>query len=75
MKAINLLTLFLLIVGGVNWLLVGLFQLDLVAAILGGQGTMLSRLVYVLIGLAALWQLYPFVRTTQRGEEHAERHG
>lgn len=37
MKALNVITLILIIVGGINWLLVGLFQLDLVAAIFGGQ--------------------------------------
>lgn len=75
MKAINLTTLCLIIIGGVNWLLVGLFGFDLVAAIFGGQLSVLSRLVYILVGLSALWQLYPFVRAMQRGEVHAERYG
>ena len=43
----------LLIVGGLNWRLVGAFDFDLVAAIFGPM-TLLSRLVYVLVGLAAL---------------------
>lgn len=61
MKALNLLTLFLVIVGGLNWGLVGLFGWDLVAALLGA-GSMLARVVYVLVGLSAIWQLVPLVR-------------
>ena len=56
MRAINILTLVLLIVGGLNWLLVGLFGFDLVAAIFGEMSPV-SRIVYVLVGLSALWQL------------------
>lgn len=56
MRTINIVTQILLIVGGLNWLLVGLFQFDLVAALFGGQTAMLSRVVYVLVGLSAIWQ-------------------
>ena len=49
----------LLIIGGLNWGLVGLFDLDLVATLFG-QGTMLSRIVYILVGLSALWGLAIF---------------
>lgn len=45
----------LLIVGGINWLLVGLFQFDLVAWIFGGQDALLSRIIYIVVGLCALW--------------------
>jgi len=58
MRAINTLTLILLIVGGLNWGLVGLFNFDLVAALFG-EMSMLSRLVYSLVGVSALWQLIP----------------
>ncbi|MFP5078079.1 DUF378 domain-containing protein [Rhizobium sp. YIM 134829] len=72
MRALNLLTLLLIIVGGVNWLLVGLANFDLVAAIFGGQDAALSRIVYVLVGLSALWQLMPFSRAFSIGEPAAE---
>jgi uncharacterized membrane protein YuzA (DUF378 family) len=49
------LALVLVIVGALNWLLVGLFQFDLVAAIFGGQGALLSRIVYTLVGVAGVW--------------------
>ena len=60
MRAINIITLVLLIVGGLNWGLVGLFDFDLVAALVGDM-SMLSRLVYVLVGLSAIWQIVPLV--------------
>lgn len=49
--------LLLVIVGALNWLLVGIFQFDLVAAIFGGQQSLLSRIVYSLVGLAGLWSI------------------
>ena len=58
MTAINKITLLLLIVGGFNWGLVGLFEFDLVAALFG-EMSLLSRLVYSLVGVSALWQLVP----------------
>jgi uncharacterized membrane protein YuzA (DUF378 family) len=73
MHALNIVTLLLIIVGGLNWLLVGLFQFDLVAAIFGGQDAAVSRIVYILVGLSALWQLIPFVRSLSDGEIRAER--
>ncbi len=57
MKAINIIAMILLIVGGLNWGLVGLFDVDLVAAIFG-EGSGLARAVYVIVGVAALWGLY-----------------
>jgi uncharacterized membrane protein YuzA (DUF378 family) len=73
MKFVNILTLVLVIVGGLNWGLVGLFDFDLVAAIFGG-GSALSRIVYVLVGLTAIWQVAPLVSAMSAGEVAAERH-
>ena len=64
MKTLNLLTLVLLIVGGLNWGLVGAFQFDLVATLFGGQDAMLSRLVYLLVGLSAVGQIVALARPT-----------
>ena len=47
--------LILLIIGGVNWGSIGLFRFDIVAWIFGGQGSVLSRIVYTIVGLCALW--------------------
>ena len=73
MKALNLITLLLVIVGGINWLLVGAFQFDLVAALFGGQDGAIARIVYVLVGLSALYQLVPFFKAISSGEVGAER--
>lgn len=47
--------LILTIIGALNWALVGIFQFDLVAWLFGGQGALLSRIVYTLVGLAGIW--------------------
>jgi uncharacterized membrane protein YuzA (DUF378 family) len=47
----------LTIIGSLNWLLVGLFSFDLVAFIFGGSGMLGSRIVYALIGIAAIWAI------------------
>ena len=72
MKAVNLITLLLVIVGGLNWGLVGLFSFDLVAAIFGA-GSTLSRLVYVLVGVSAAWQVVPFAKAMSADEPDALR--
>lgn len=72
MKTLNLITLILVIIGGLNWGLVGLFQLDLVSALFGGSDAVLSRLVFSLVGLSALWQLVPFSRALSTDEPYAE---
>ena len=50
-------SLILIIIGALNWGLVGLFQLDLVAWLFGGSAMMLSRIVYTLIALAGIWAI------------------
>jgi uncharacterized membrane protein YuzA (DUF378 family) len=57
MRSIALITQILIIVGGLNWLLVGLLSFDLVAAIFG-EMSVLSRIVYILVGLSAVYQLF-----------------
>jgi uncharacterized membrane protein YuzA (DUF378 family) len=74
MHFLNILTLILLIVAGLNWGLVGLAQFDLVASLFGGQDSALSRLVYILVGLSAVWQLIPLGRAMSAGEARAQRY-
>ena len=50
-------SLVLVIVGALNWLLVGLFKFDVVAWIFGGQAALISRIVYTLVGVAGLWAI------------------
>jgi hypothetical protein len=47
--------LVLVIIGALNWLLVGLFQWDLVAALFGGVSGVLSRIIYIIVGVAGLY--------------------
>ncbi|MBR2283423.1 MAG: DUF378 domain-containing protein [Ruminococcus sp.] len=49
------LALILLIIGGINWGLVGIFQLDLVAWAFGGAGSLIARAVYILVAISAVW--------------------
>lgn len=66
MKALDMVTLFLPIVGGANWGLVGLLNFDLVAALFGAESA-IARIVYVLVGMSALWQLMPLSKALKAG--------
>jgi len=55
MKAFDVIVAVLLVVGGLNWGLVGLFRFDLVATILGNMSA-LSRIIYIVVGLSAVYQ-------------------
>lgn len=72
MKRLNLVTLIVVIVGGLNWSLVGLVDFDLVATLFGA-GSVLTRIVYVLVGASALWQLVPLFEAFKSGEVPALR--
>lgn len=54
-RMLDKIALTLLVIGGLNWGCVGIFQFDLVAWIFGGQTGIISRVIYVLVGLAAIW--------------------
>ncbi len=63
------LCLTLLIIGGLNWGSIGLFQFDLVAWLFGGQDAILSRIVYTLVALAGIWCISLLFRdTTEAGD-------
>ena len=54
MKVIDKIALVLIIIGAINWGLIGIFEFDLVAAIFG-QMSMVSRIIYSLVGISGLW--------------------
>ncbi len=62
------LCLTLLIIGGLNWGSIGLFQFDLVAWLFGGQDAILSRIVYTVIALAGIWCISLLFRDTEAGD-------
>ncbi|TFY98321.1 DUF378 domain-containing protein [Ramlibacter humi] len=68
MNALDWIALVLMIIGGLNWGLVGLFNLDVVATLFG-QDSSISRVIYVLVGLAALWG-FVMMRLGGRGERY-----
>ena len=55
-KGIHMATFLLLAIGGLNWLLVGVFGWD-IGSIFGGQETVVSRIIYILVGLSAIYEL------------------
>jgi hypothetical protein len=61
-SAIDKTALILVIIGAINWGLVGLLQYDLVAALFGSQVAMASRIIYSLIGLAGIYSLIPLFK-------------
>ena len=59
MKTLDVLAAILLIIGGLNWLLVGAFEFDLVKSIFG-EVPFIQRTIYVVVGLAAIYQIFQF---------------
>jgi len=57
MKVVNIIGLIILIIGGLNWLLVGIFEWDLVAEIFNGSDTVGAKIVYIIVGVSALLAL------------------
>lgn len=66
--ALDRIALGLVIVGALNWLLVGLFRYDLVSSLFGGPQTLISRVIYTLVGVAGIWCISLFVRPRESVE-------
>jgi len=79
MRVLNIITLLLVIVGGINWGLVGVFDFDLVSAILGNgsadtaPSSAAARVMYVLVALSALYQVSTLARISTTDRELAYR--
>ncbi|SJZ45320.1 hypothetical protein SAMN02745114_00578 [Eubacterium coprostanoligenes] len=69
MKILDRIALILTIIGGINWGLIGIFKFDLVAWIFGGQGAIMSRIIYTLVCLAAVWCISLLFRNTTMLED------
>lgn len=59
---LDIIAMILLIIGGINWGLIGIFQFDLVAWLFGGQGAIVARIIYTLVGIAGLWCISLFFK-------------
>ena len=68
----NIAVLTLVIIGAINWLLIGLFGFDLVAAVFGGQMATVSRIIYSLVGIAGLWAISFYPKVSRRSREHRQ---
>ena len=66
---LDAISLILVIIGAINWLLVGLFKFDLVATIFGGPGAIIPRIIYVLVGIAGLWSISILARLSRLHKE------
>ena len=64
--------LILMIIGAINWGLVGICQFDLVAAIFGGMGATFARIIYTLVGLAGIWGISILFRRDGLRHSHKE---
>ncbi|WP_377887950.1 DUF378 domain-containing protein [Alkalihalobacillus sp. R86527] len=73
MSTLQRITLALVIIGAINWGLIGFFQFDLVAAIFGGQNTSLARIVYGLVGLSGLYCLTLLFKPTEELSRESNR--
>ena len=67
---IDKIALVLAIVGGLNWGSIGIFGFDLVAFAFGGSDSAISRVVYTLVGLAAVWCISLLFRDTEAAREN-----
>jgi uncharacterized protein len=73
-KSLDLVTLVLVIIGALNWGLVGLFEVDLVATIVGedfGETNVLSRILYILVALSGIYQVSTLARLASDDTERA----
>ncbi len=68
---IDKIALVLAIIGGLNWGSIGLFRFDIVAFACGGSASMLSRIIYIVVGLAALWCISLLFRDRVENESMA----
>ena len=59
---ISILSFIIVIFGSMNWLSIGLFQYDIVAGLFGYQGSIFSRMVYILVGVSACWLLFSVIK-------------
>lgn len=65
--------LILAIIGGINWGSIGLFQFDIVAWIFGGQDSVISRIIYTLVGIAAIWCISLLFRDDEEDRRKTEK--
>ena len=76
MKTLHFITMVafvVLVLGGLNWLSIGLFNYDFMAAIFGGIGTTMSRVIFSIVGISALWLICYAIVARDRLMPHRDR--
>lgn len=73
MKLVDKTALVLVIIGALNWGLIGLFGFDLVGWLFGGQGAVISRIIYTVVGLAGVWCISLLFKDILMPEEGRQR--
>ncbi len=74
MSFLDRIALALLIVGGFNWGSIGIFSFDFVAWLCGGADSVLSRIIFTLVGIAAIWCISILFRDTETSEDMSTMH-
>ncbi|MCL1935967.1 MAG: DUF378 domain-containing protein [Defluviitaleaceae bacterium] len=74
MRTLDWIVLTLIVIGAINWGLVGFFQFDLIAMIFGGMHMGISRILYALVGISGLYALTLFGRFSYDGREERHSH-
>lgn len=67
----NILALILVIIGAINWGSIGFFGIDIIASIFGGQASMISRIIFAIVGLAGIWSISFFFKEGVLGERRS----
>lgn len=68
---ISIISFIVVIFGSINWLSIGFFQYDLVAGLFGYQGSIFSRLIYIIVGIAAIWLTFSIIKN--KGKLNAKK--
>ncbi|NLB61640.1 MAG: DUF378 domain-containing protein [Clostridiales bacterium] len=64
----DVIAMILMIIGALNWGAIGIAQFDVVAALFGGMSSIVSRIIYTLVGLAGIWGIYMLVRGDRKNK-------
>lgn len=73
MTTIDTVSLVLVIIGALNWGSIGLFGFDFVAAIFGGQLSVVSRIIFTLVGIAGLWSITLLFKEKAPAEHYSDK--
>ncbi len=65
-KPYDITALTIIIIGAINWGLIGFFQFDLIAVLFGGMSSVISRIIYAIVGLCGLYSLTMYSRISDR---------